>query len=43
MQHLQDLPGESCAGICLMHSAYEFAKLAVAEHALRDSSPRSSD
>jgi hypothetical protein len=38
MQHMQDLVGETCAGICLMHSTYEFAKLADAKHALRGSS-----
>ena len=43
MQHLQDLAAESCAGICLLHISYEFAKLAVAKHRLRDSSPQSTD
>ena len=41
MQHLQDLAAESCAGICLLHISYEFSKLAVAKHRLRDSSPQS--
>jgi hypothetical protein len=43
MQHLQDLAGASCAGMSLMHSAFELAKLAVAKHPLRDSNPQSSD
>ena len=43
MQHLQDLAAESCAGICLLHISYEFSKLAVAKHRLRDSSPQSTD
>jgi len=43
MQPLQDLAGESCAGICLVHTVYELAKLAGAKLFLRDSSPQSSD
>jgi hypothetical protein len=43
MQNLHDLAGKSCAGICLMHSAYEFAKLAVANRPLRESSEQCSD
>ena len=35
MQHLQDLAGASCEGMRLMHSAFEFAKLAVAKHPLQ--------
>ena len=43
MQRLQYFAAESCTGVCLLHISYEFSKLAVAKHRLRDSSPKSTD